>query len=403
MQYISNLDSNTINENCKFNFYYNKTDTTPTVLDGGNEIILANWPNNKHIICNINNDIPINIPSHPYVLVNRSILCNCGIEAEKHFLLESLVACQDVNSKLVKYFTVNMASINYLDQFSNLTELLEFLIIKSKTTFKQTLPISLNVSKFDSNLLTASSNLKEFIHQYTHKKEIFDLNKRHDNMALTTNKNFFSDNYVIDVFLFIAAIISLLATTSTIYLLCKHQKLRILMVSLVLQQIKEVGTVTWKEINTECKILTYLSLALTLLGLVMVVILHYRKSKLCRGCMFSNAVKFMIFISDAQYSVHIILCKTAGSIHLFKITGMLKPENIKLNQNYILDTLEIDWKEVSVTFNYNKINLSRIVIIKLRDKIKIRCMMKKEPLLYHVMLKQGITWFILASSTQETV
>ena len=58
-------------------------------------------------------------------------------------------------------------------------------------------------------------------------------------------------------------------------------------------------------------------------------------------------------------------------------------------------------KEVSVTFNDNKINLPRIVTIKLRDKIKIRCMMKKEPLLFHVMLKQGNTWFMLASSTQR--
>ena len=49
------------------------------VLDGGNEIILANWPNDKHIICTINNDILIEVPSHPYILVNRSVLCNCGI------------------------------------------------------------------------------------------------------------------------------------------------------------------------------------------------------------------------------------------------------------------------------------------------------------------------------------
>ena len=72
------------------------------------------------------------------------------------------------------------------------------------------------------------------------------------------------------------------------------------MASLVLHQVKEVGTVTQKEINTECKVLTYINLALTILGLVMVAILHYRKSKLCRGSMFSNAVKIMIFISDVQ-------------------------------------------------------------------------------------------------------
>ena len=93
------LDSEIIIENCKFHFHYNKTDVTPTVLDGGNEMILANWPNDKCIICSINNDIPIRIPSYPYVLVNRSILCNCGIEAENNFRLESLAACHDSYSK----------------------------------------------------------------------------------------------------------------------------------------------------------------------------------------------------------------------------------------------------------------------------------------------------------------
>ena len=75
-----NLNTETIKENCKFKVYYNKTDITPTVLDGGNELILANWPNDKHIICNINNDIPIKIASHLYVLVTRSVLCYCGME-----------------------------------------------------------------------------------------------------------------------------------------------------------------------------------------------------------------------------------------------------------------------------------------------------------------------------------
>ena len=159
------LDSEIIKENCKFNFYYNKTDITPTVLNDGNEIILANWPNNKLIICSINNDIPIRIPSHPYVFVNRSVLCNCGIEAENLFLLESLAACHDSNSELVMYFRVNTAFVNYLDQFDNLTEILEILIIKNRTTFEQTLPISLNLSKFDSDLLTAPRNLKDLIHQ----------------------------------------------------------------------------------------------------------------------------------------------------------------------------------------------------------------------------------------------
>ena len=107
-----------------------------------------------------------------------------------------------------------------------------------KLTFEQVLAISLNISKFDPTLLTASSDLKEFIHWYTNDKEIFDLQERHDSMELNTNKNFFSDNYIIDMFLFITAIISLLATTLTVYFLCKHKKLRMLIASLVPHKVK---------------------------------------------------------------------------------------------------------------------------------------------------------------------
>ena len=82
-------------------------------------------------------------------------------------------------------------------------------------------------------------------------------------------------------------------------------KHRMLMASLVLQHVKEVGAVTQKEINTECKILTCISLALTIYALVIIAILHYTKSKLCRRCIFSNAVKIMIFISDVQHYVPI--------------------------------------------------------------------------------------------------
>ena len=123
------------------------------------------------------------------------------------------------------YFTVNTALANYLDKFLNLIESLEFPIIKNRMTFEQTLPISLNISKFDSTLLTTSNGLEEFINRYTNHKEIFDLQERHDNMELNTNKNFFSENYIMDIFLFTTVIMSLLATTLTVYFLCKHKKL----------------------------------------------------------------------------------------------------------------------------------------------------------------------------------
>ena len=73
----SNLHPDIIKEYCNFTYYFNKTDVIPTVLDRDNAIILVIWPDDKNVICNINNDMPVKISSHPYVLVDRSVLCNC--------------------------------------------------------------------------------------------------------------------------------------------------------------------------------------------------------------------------------------------------------------------------------------------------------------------------------------
>ena len=161
-----NLTMNIIRKNCDFDFHFNNTEITPTVLDGGDEIILANWPNDKHFICNINNDITVKIPSHSYVLVNRSILCNCRIEADNHHLLESITSCDKRISKLTMYFTINLAFTNYLDMFPTLTDTLT--LIRDKTSFKQPLPIHINIPHYDSSLNNRPTKLKDFLNNYIH-------------------------------------------------------------------------------------------------------------------------------------------------------------------------------------------------------------------------------------------
>ena len=226
-----NLTTDIIRKNCNFNFYYNKTDITPTVLDGGNEIILANWPNDKHIICNINNDIPVKIPSHSYVLVNRSTLCNCGIEADSHHLLELLTACNNTLTKLTMYFTINLAFSNYLELIPNMTEQLP--LNKGKTDFEQPLPIYLNNLHFDSSLPNRPSKLKEFVQNYMQSmsnNKIFDLQKRHTRYTFLPYKNFFL-NKIVSIFTFISSIISIITITLVIYLFCKHKHIRTIVAS----------------------------------------------------------------------------------------------------------------------------------------------------------------------------
>ena len=153
-----NLKSDVIKANCEFQYYYNKTDIKPTVLDGGFQIILANWPNYRKIMCLHNNNIPINIPGHPYVLMNQSILCNCDIEAESNFLLESLAACEGPVTKtdLEMHFTVNLAFVNYFD---DMIDELGIQISQNWTTQEQILPLSLKTFEINPNLINALKTL----------------------------------------------------------------------------------------------------------------------------------------------------------------------------------------------------------------------------------------------------
>ena len=118
-----------IKENCIFDYYFNKTDVKPSILDGGYEIVLANWPSFKRMVCTMHNNIPIEIPSHPYVILNRTVLCNCIIEAEHIFLLESIAACDpaSTNVDLEMYFVANTA---FLDYFEGLIDTLKALILQ---------------------------------------------------------------------------------------------------------------------------------------------------------------------------------------------------------------------------------------------------------------------------------
>ena len=108
-------------------------------------------------------------------------------------------------------------------------------------------------------------------------------------------------------------------------MICKHNKLRVLVISLALQQVKEVKAENKENVDNSCEctiqLFIILILSVVMIGLIVFRILQLRRIKLCRGQLFSIIVKIMLFISDIQYYVLVKLCKTAGSIHLFKITG----------------------------------------------------------------------------------
>ena len=116
-----------------------------------------------------------------------------------------------------------------------------------------------------------------------------------------------------------------------------------------------------------------------------------------RKYQYSNTIKIMIFISNIKAYVPIKLCKTSGSIHLFKLIESLQREDVSSHRNKVWDILDINWRNITVMVNRNIINLPDTVIIPFRDKSKVRQMIRSRPLLLHLMLKQGQTWYPLSN------
>ena len=100
------------------------------------------------------------------------------------------------------------------------------------------------------------------MHDYANNKESFDLKERHVSAVESvnnSNKNFFSNNYIVDIFVFTSSIISLISTILVIYLFCKHKHIRTLVASLILHKIKEVEANSGsRETNSESKPLAYI-------------------------------------------------------------------------------------------------------------------------------------------------
>ena len=351
------------------------------------------------MICKDNHEYPIKIPRHLYILLKRSVLCNCDIHAEEHSLLESIATCPGKQSDMTIYYTVNTAFMPYLDTFKEDLELPSLEINQNWTTQKQVLPISLQATYFDSKLLNAPKTLKGLVQQYKQKSKMLD--KTWEDKA----KNEFFDNIAIDIFQFAAAIISMLTIVAIIHLVCRHSKLKALLTGIASQPVNQAEAAVTKQAKEICTAQWYTIAALTMLTILFIVYicLSNQKCAMFKRRLYSNTVTIMLFFSDVRQYVPVKLCKTAGSIHLFQINGQLDPNQIILEKNCLWDMIKIDWKEVFVTLNGTIVRMPKTVKVPLRDKYRLRTLMDKHSLLLHIMLRQGTSWYALDKTDSETL
>ena len=90
-----------------------------------------------------------------------------------------------------------------------------------------------------------------------------------------------------------------------------------------MQRIKAVEAGDMNDMLCTCKTQWYIMgmLIIITLGMLYLVINKLRKTSICKGHLFSNNTKILLFIFNTHSYVPIKLCRVAESIHLFRIKG----------------------------------------------------------------------------------
>ena len=99
-----------VTENCKFHYMYNAT-VPPVILDGGREVLLANFYGQRSLKCALQNGgLAKPIPEHTYAVVQREFLCDCQLDLKHASVLRRLNAYSGSKPQnLVMKFVVNLA------------------------------------------------------------------------------------------------------------------------------------------------------------------------------------------------------------------------------------------------------------------------------------------------------
>ena len=100
--------------------------------------------------------------------------------------------------------------------------------------------------------------------------------------------------------------------------------------------------------NVVCKdpSVSFFVTLITIIGMIFYIWHHCRTFTLCKGYRYEEACKTYIFLSHVSFFVPIKIKDTGGYLHLYTLSKPLNHELLSLHQNYLWDTIHIDWKDV---------------------------------------------------------
>ena len=349
---------------------------------------LANMLSPKWLVCSHDFHMAHPLPSFPYILVNRSLLCNCHLESGLTYLLKSLGSCFP-STKFTMYFTINSAFNHYMSTFGfSSTDVLPRQLLAHEHVFdiflNDTSPLMLLPNHSDPVLLLNPLDTLLKLFQSISSQSLNSPNLPFSPIVQHTSnekprKGSFLFSTPAGIMYLTTSCVLMCILAPQLYLAFKHKKLHTLVPAMALQRLPAIEAMSAFEIpNTkEAKLICqdpWVSIAVTIITILGVAVYLYKacnKMTFFKSYLYDNVCTVYLFISHDCYHVPLKLRELNGILHILTLNGQHKPQNMQLLKHALWDTMNIKSLDTTLNMNSKRIDLPENVNIPYGTKSKL--------------------------------
>ena len=405
------LGPKTVTESCNFKYIFDAT-VPPTILDGGKELLLANFHGPRSLKCDTEDGgLAKPAPEHTYAVVSREFLCDCQLDLEYASVLKQISSCGEKSHyDMILHFSVNLAFWQLLKQYQ---PKLAKTIKPELKRIQQTFPVKM----FDNTKgpLKMPSELPEIV------KKLNQMGKKTRPSEIKTPPIFsrFESNIVTVA----TGGLAFICTIAMLVLCIKHFRLQSLVSSLglvsllpppaeayhlaekLLTKTTEAPFFLARQNQNEKVVcshpyLTALGSAIAIFGALYAIWQVFRSLSWYHRYRNSRCCTMYFFLYHDDFYAPLKIKSLSGHIHMYKMENKLLPSQVTLQKHFLWDTVTINWDNVQIFKHDVPVAMPVTVTVPLTHKIKTRNIMRTE-FEVQVTLKKGDDWINITQWTAK--
>ena len=393
----------TVTKNCRFDYYYNKT-VPPVILDGGRDVLLANFHGSRSLKCSsVNGGLAKPAPENTYAVVNREFLCDCQLDLEHASVLRQLSSCsRSSSSKMHMKFTINLPFWEMFKKRSpNSASNIQPQYAEEVQTFSVDL-YDLQIGKLDQPI-----DLERFMEiMNTNGQKISTIEEREAEQPMQKIMPRWLNNVLVMTCTAMTTVLMIII----LVLLANPFKMKALVSMLAIQTVPppaEAVNLTAAMMSAmiapdpaiRTKVVCAYPVAViwqNILGylvLIYAITQFFRPVTWCKGYKYNKKCALYIFVYDEDHRRYrpLKIMSLKGQMHNYRMKYTGEGISLTLVRSWTYDTMTISWGGVQVMDKSDPINLPVTVTVALRHKIMTRRIAQQLGEVQY-MLKQGSSW-----------